>query len=435
MNLNLRHHFAKFADLIEGRSPYALDQLSFYPPEDSGSAADFPALAPNIEQPVPRWCCAIGWQSALKDAPGSTVPLSKQETLGHLYGGTGYTGVPENMANAKLAEFVAWITDTAPEYYFEQGIPRQMVSEDPVGYVYTSRGGLIDIGHVRGLADRTRYIASQVLLHLPSGGEFPIYSEKGTRMVYLTQAIPDPDPYLAALIGARLAYETAVWHEIVTFFTWEQYSAFSPEDNFSNLLGCWVGFNSLFTEPKNDYDMGVNISLDLALLRLQYQPKDVTIDAVDYVENQWYRYDPNFNVEEMPSAHFPDYSPWLVTAPLRSEVHLELLRRHFDAYGVVEPWLVTDFDVTGKNASRDSLRTACGHPVAATPIRVPDEDPGGSPLSGYYRLETHVSTDRIPASFISGLPTPLTTAHFPVLIERLRAIHLDKYGPDTDRPY
>ncbi|TWT30954.1 hypothetical protein KOR42_54050 [Thalassoglobus neptunius] len=423
-----------FANLISGQSPFALDALSFYTNDEEQLANEFPAFASGLEQPVPRWCCAIGWQSALKHANGASVPLSKQETMGHLYGGTGYSGVPVNVFNAQIANFVAWITDTAPEYYFEQGIPRQKVSEDPVGYVYTSRGGLIDIGHVRGLADRTRHLASLVLQHLPDGGEFQIYTEKGTRTIYLTQSISNPDPRLAGLIGARLAYETSVWHEIVTFFTWEQYSAFSPEDNYSNLLGCWVGFNSLFTDPKNDYNMAVNVSIDYALRVLQYQNKDVTIDSVDYVDDHFYLYNDAYDVTEMPGANFPDYSPWTITAPLRADVHLELLRRHFDSYGVVQPWLVTELELAGNSVLRDSLRSACGHPVVAAPIRVPNVDMDGNPLTDYYRMETYVSTDRIPASFLTGLPNPITTADFPTLIERLRAIHVDRYGPGTDRP-
>ena len=33
----------------------------------------------------------------------------------------------------------------------------------------------------------------------------------------------------------------AIWHEIVTWYTKIRYSSFSPEDNFSNLVGAWIG--------------------------------------------------------------------------------------------------------------------------------------------------------------------------------------------------
>ncbi|VAW45753.1 hypothetical protein MNBD_GAMMA03-1271 [hydrothermal vent metagenome] len=422
--LNLAANYNDLGDNIK--------EFIFNVPDQDRNIDDYPAFDLQIKSPKPRWCCAIGWESALEGLSGSSISLSRQELFGHLYGGTGYTGALINVADRKIANFVASITDTNPEYFHEQGIPRQPASQDPVGYVYTSRGGLIDIGHVRGLADRTRHMAVKVYQHIQKGEDFQIYSEKGKRVVRMLKKVPSSDPALAALLGAKIAYECSIWHEIVTFFTWEQYSAFSPEDNYSNLLGCYIGFNALF-DRKNNYNVAVNVILFMILSQLKYQTKEVTEKSVDYINDYWFQTNTDLKVEELP-GYFEGYNPRWWTKELRNKVQLELLRRHFDVTKAVSPWIISEVDISGKKTLRDFLRKKCGYPIKPIHIQVPDKDLKGNPLSDYYRMEINVDTEIIPASYLKGLKDPISSTDFPELIERMRKVVRKKYGDRTDFP-
>jgi len=72
----------------------------------------------------------------------------------------------------------------------------------------------------------------------------------------------------AAIVGAKLAYERAIWHEMVTYFPPrnplalnQHYSSFAPEDNFSNAVGVLAGYRAVLT-PTVDF----NTAADQAIL-------------------------------------------------------------------------------------------------------------------------------------------------------------------------
>lgn len=325
-------------------------------------------------QPNPRACCAIGWESSiglLPDWYAATEALSFADLPGHEYGGPTFT---------------------------------IQISDDTVGHLYTKRGGIIDIGHVRDHADLARYLAVQARMSLSGGAHLELSDEGGGRKVeFEPQGVP-PSPELCALLGARISYELAIWHEIVTLFNMQTYSAFSPEDNFSNLLGALVGFKATI-DPDHDYDDAIDVALAGALLSLGVVSQRTTLDAVAYVETHWYRYVGG---------------------------NLLLLRRHFDSLSPVMPWLITDVEVPGKSAELAALRAACGTPSPLS-LTVPEHGPDGAPLSSYYTLRFDVDTDDIPADFLGALGTQLTAADFPALLDKARA-HILQQLPNGDKP-
>jgi len=377
------------------------------------------ASASGLPEPEPRWCCALGEGPPLTVSVGTTRPLSLDVVLEHEYGGTGYFGVVENVA----LQFADTVRTIAPRF------PRQAVSRDPVGYVYTARGGIIDIGHVRGTTDRAIYFAEQFDEHLRSGESFDIYPEKGSRRVVIRRRIANPSDELCARLGARLAWETAVWHEIETSFTWEQYSAFSPEDLYSNLLGARVGMAAYVAH--GDVDEAVDEALGDALLDLGAMPPEVMTSVMHYLDGVWFRTNPHVDLNLLP-GHWSDFHPAFYTMPLRSTVQLELLKRNFDVEGALVPWLATQAVVPARMEELRELRSEVGWPTSPKALDVPAQGPYGEELTSYYALEIEPD-GTIPPSFFEGTGAPLTSEDFPELVARLRDAMVDSY-PRGDQP-
>jgi len=377
------------------------------------------AFAGDLPEPEPRWCCALGERPPLTVTYGTSTPLSLDVLLEHQYGGTGYFGVVENVA----FQVVETVRSVAPRF------PRQAVSRDPVGYVYTARGGIIDIGHVRGTTDRAIYFAEQFDEHLRTGEPFEVYPEKGSRRVVIRRRIDNPSDELCARLGARLAWETAVWHEIETFFTWEQYSAFSPEDLYSNLLGAHVGMAAYVAH--GDTNLAVDEALGDALVDLGAMPPEVMTSVMHYLDGVWFQTNPGVDLNVLP-RHWTDFHPALLTMPLRSTVQLELLKRNFDVEGALVPWLATQAVIPDRMEKLRELRSEVGWPTSPKVLDVPAQGPYGEELTSYYALETEPD-GTIPASFFEGTGTPLTSEAFPELVARLRDATVDTY-PRGDQP-
>ena len=382
-------------------------------------AQSAPVLGQGLPEPEPRWCCALGERPPLKVSAGTSTPLGLDAVLEHEYGGTGYLGVVENVA----LQVVETVRSVAPRF------PRQAVSRDPVGYVYTARGGIIDIGHVRGTTDRAIYFASQFEEHLRTGEPFEVYPEKGTRRVVIRQRVSNPSRELCAALGARLAWDTAVWHEIETFFTWEQYSAFSPEDLYSNLLGAHVGMTAYIA--RGDTNLAVDEALGDALVDLDAMPPEVMTNVMHYLTDVWFRTNPGVDVDRLP-ARWSDFHPAFFAFPLRSAVQLELLRRNFDVEGALVPWLATDAVIPERMEQLRSLRSNVGWPTSPQVLEVPSRGPYGESLTSYYALVTEPD-GTIPPSFLAGTGTPLTSEEFPELVARIREATVATY-PRGDQP-
>jgi hypothetical protein len=176
---------------------------------------------------------------------------------------------------------------------------------EATGILYTCRGGHLDLDHVRGAADNTRWLVKRVRQTLSKGGKgfsFSLTGEWSSHQVSFTypedwEELPDREQIIeqiASDTGAYLAYNATLWHEILTWFDVhfvviepEFYSAFSWEDVYSNLVGVHCALEAM-KDAGHGYDDAMTIALDRALKKLEVQPAYVARAASESVRGIWY---------------------------------------------------------------------------------------------------------------------------------------------------
>ncbi|RYD98857.1 MAG: DUF4056 domain-containing protein [Sphingobacteriales bacterium] len=141
------------------------------------------------------------------------------------------------------------------------------------GIIYTHKGGFIDLGHLRDIADMTAYLFALIQTNRTSGlKDFKIGREGGmkTLSVQVPERFNDSD---IALLAGRIAYDLSTWHEISTWygvsslpFVPERYSSFSVEDAYSNLLGVHLAIRSILSDKPYETEMTLNIQRTLLWL-------------------------------------------------------------------------------------------------------------------------------------------------------------------------
>lgn len=114
------------------------------------------------------------------------------------------------------------------------------ISSEQDGLLYTTRGGFIDIAHVRDTADMTLYLFSHIWPQLGQAQTIELSQELAKRQITLFAFTPPQDEAerftLAAYLSSYLAFQVAAWHEIAQWYGFESVpgfsegiSAFSPE--------------------------------------------------------------------------------------------------------------------------------------------------------------------------------------------------------------
>lgn len=220
------------------------------------------------------------------------------------------------------------------------------------GIIYTQRGGFIDIGHLRDLADWTAYLYTLIQHTHTSGGTIKKLGYEGGRKTLelnLPEHLSDAD---ALLLAGRIAYDLSVWHEIGTWFGTsylpfvpERYSSFSIEDNYSNLLGVTIGMKAIRSELS--YETAMTRLIDQTLSMMQaVDSEEGTYAAMEEVEGIWWTREERFPKKEI------------------------LLERYMKTYDKLTPWTIIDWD-----ENRPPIILA-----------VPDQLKNGQPLSNFYQL-------------------------------------------------
>lgn len=281
------------------------------------------------------------------------------------------------------------------------------------GYVYTRHGGFIDLGHVRDYIDYTRFFAARYY-NAPSSGRTGIFSkvfdEEGEVHFVIAPRTEKPTSALAAAMGAKIAYERAIWHEIITYFPPtggialnEQFSSFAPEDNFSNAVGVLAGYRALLT-PDTLFDVAAQQALHKILAQLgpAHRLED-TEAAIEFVKGHW----------------------WIAsgtTPPAK--------RRNFDAFSPVRPWLVTDIVIAGKEAEGDELRATLARAKPAR-IHLPVQHAG-------QLLESlaHLEMTNVHPSLRALVPslTTIRGSDLPTVVAAIRAEERRVNGSEADSP-
>jgi uncharacterized protein DUF4056 len=267
---------------------------------------------PTPSGPVPpgnRVCCSLGF----------AIGIEPSKLAGHDYGN-------QNS-----------VTDSFPDMGRNVG--------EPVGYVYTAAAGLVDIGHVRDNADLTLSIYEALL-----NGDHSIGAAGNTVGV---ASIPSAKDQMLAL-ACSIAYVSSWAHELVTWgdttaltslslsASPEDYSAFSPEDLSSNIVGIEIAMRAIqagsappvqsFNRPGGQYDQQaidtlqqqlkafnkqVDVEMAKMMLELKAQPAAATTALL-------------VQVKFIPGGNSLAGKWWMDDPEAVANGTIRLLRRNFD---------------------------------------------------------------------------------------------------------
>jgi len=198
-------------------------------------------------------------------------------------------------------------------------------SDEGNGNIYTSRGGFIDIGHLRDNADWTAYLYLQMLSVQPGEDEVEInLGHEGGAKTLVLKLPKEFDSIPIYQLAGKIAFDLSLWHEISTWYGAsyiplipERYSSFSPEDLYSNLLGINLGIRALKSNLSYDEAMTQLISATLDSLEAVSTIEETYL-AMEKVENIWWT-----SKKKLPSKKI-------------------LMMRYLDASNDLSPWLVPD---------------------------------------------------------------------------------------------
>ncbi len=183
------------------------------------------------------------------------------------------------------------------------------------GIMYTCQGGHVDIAHLRKAADWTAYLAYRTFDRMLKNKTKFTFKQKEPTVYHVHIDYPQNWKELSRDDRIRIAFEISVelgkyfafnaltWHEILTWFGYkatgiysEFPSAFSWEDSYSNVLGCYIGAAAL-RDPDNGYDRAMTQILNMELKQLQARSAGTARYASDKVKGLWYTGDFLFFVD------------------------------------------------------------------------------------------------------------------------------------------
>jgi hypothetical protein len=175
------------------------------------------------------------------------------------------------------------------------------------GIVYTCRGGHIDTAHVRIAADYVWYLYQLTNQALVTGNpqikfKMNIEPSRYTATFRYPAWWHSLTPEKRAAISDEIAFELAqyfsytlsCWHEVLTWYGYksvgifpEYPSAFSWEDNFSNIVGVKVGAAAV-RDKKHDFDTALTLAIADELEMLGAESSQVSKYAAEKMKHIWY---------------------------------------------------------------------------------------------------------------------------------------------------
>ena len=175
---------------------------------------------------------------------------------------------------------------------------------ESIGLVYTSKGGFIDLGHVRDSADRTAYCSQVTYANLIRGNHEFTYrvmepSKYCVKITYPENWEQEIDKEKIAKevsikVGQYLAYNSMVWHEMITWFGYkytilfsEYISSFSWEDVYSDIIGVDIAGRALKDES-GSYDNLMTKLIYEELKQLDVQQAKTAKKAEKKIKGKWF---------------------------------------------------------------------------------------------------------------------------------------------------
>ena len=289
--------------------------------------------------------------------------------------------------------------------YENKGLQQEMN-----GLIYTCRGGVIDLAHIRDYADWTAYLYERILQALPRGAVIQLPNEAATRSLVIRRPVLSLDDAetqeLALLLARRIAFQLSVWHEIVTWYDHrsvelfsERLSSFSPEDLFSNALGTQIGAEAL--RSGKPYNEAVDEALTQAVQSLAPLYNKQTKRTLNMVDGVWWDR----------SKTMPDMTM--------------VMRRNLDVGDTIVPWVLPDaFSPYCKGRGEEPAR-----------IAIPVVGPGELNLTDLYELRFVVDTEEVPKFIVPDKENGwIGEEDFPELIGTIRIEVKNLFGPLGDSP-
>ena len=306
---------------------------------------------------------------------------------------------------------------------FENDVRRGFVATENNGMIYTCRGGFLDMAHVRDYADWTAYLAQALTPLVQTGGVLELPDEAGHRLIYVvaqdTAFFETATPREAAIeLGAWLAFQLSIWHELATWYGWsalagfpERVSAFSPEDLYSNLVGIKISRAVLLAQDtwsEASFNRAMDEAIHRALHRLGAVPEATARAQTRALDGIWW------------------------DSTLRLPADDLVRRRNLDTGPELNPWLAP---VHADASLRAELRRHCGTDTP-TPLRlaVPSRF-GDADLNQWARLDLRPGP-RIRNAFPFPDPSSrwLSQLDFPNVLTTVRKQVRAEFGPHADRP-
>ncbi len=296
-----------------------------------------------------------------------------------------------------------------PDRLGQHSYQRKDLDSEMTGLIYTCRGGVIDLAHIRDYADWTAYLFERIRLVLGSSVIIPLPFEAAEREVVLrplnVSLSPAERDELALLLAQRISFQLSVWHEIATWYDYrsvpmfsERLSSFSPEDLFSNAVGAELGARAL--RSGREYNEAMDSALAEMVHQLAPLPNSYTKKTLDAVDGIWWDR----------TKMLPDMA--MVT------------RRNMDVSDNIKPWIIT-----GKYSPY-----CAGRDDQPAEMAVPTEGPGGIKLKEQYELRFRVRHEAIP-NFIppDNGKEWIGEDDYPWIIENIRRDVKAMFGPYGDK--
>ncbi|HXC51055.1 MAG TPA: DUF4056 domain-containing protein [Candidatus Limnocylindrales bacterium] len=383
-------------------SPAGRDTARLFRPEGALGAPRDPYAGEIAEVPMRvkmRPCCAFGAQLRVRVGP-VPVPL-------YFFG---------NMVDRRKLRHHVY--DSGSSTFGSRGGAPELLHSEENGLIYSCRAGFLDVAHIRDNADAALYLITAVARNLESGGDIPLPSE-GAKVHVALQPI-DPATLsqegrwaIAIPLGQWLAFQSSVWHEIVTWFGWstftlfpEKVSSFSPEDLYSDLLGARIAAAVVSQRGARDefaYNRNMDQWLDRSLELVGSVPAKTAEEAMLSVDGLWWD----------STKRIPDVSL--------------VLRRNFDGGPALHPWLVPGSRMGPK------LRAACGENPSPMPIDNPDAI-DGIDFDGQASLVIDLPDELASREPFRSIGRRLTQKDFSRIVAFIRDENGKMFGPDADKP-
>lgn len=339
-----------------------------------------------------------------------------------------------------------WFPSLANTVSLDSVSPHQYGSDEPVnGLLYTCDGGFIDTDHLRDAADHTLYACHQARRLFPEGSCYTYEPSRFVGFEIQFKPVQDPPDKLCRTIGAAISYHIHTWHEIESWYLHaltpfgsvaQRFSSFSPEDNYSHMLGVTIGYEAAKKKAPAEFSTAADTAMRSVIKKLGPLNASEANSVRRALANDdrsrgWYP-------EHPPAPKKAGAQALKFKYALKSNQAPALFRRHFDSYagtsdrmpGHVIPWLAPRLSGACENARAKQVnfpRVKYRGKSSATLFTV-------TASFGTVTPKNRALADLVPHKVAPGEIATVESADFPRMIREIRRLAKAIYGPLADSP-